>query len=73
MCGLKTQSYKAPEAAVYAEPPAGPAEPPKLKDPEKQNPETANIRANRRGTRALRTDLSIPSANGSAVGLQIPK
>lgn len=73
MCGLKTPSYKAPEAVVYAEPPAGPAEPPKLKDPEKQNPETANIRANRRGTRALRTDLSIPSANGSAVGLQIPK
>lgn len=73
MCGLKTPSHKAPEAVVYAEPPAGPAEPPKLKDPKEKNPETANIRANRRGTRALRTDLSIPSANGSAVGLQIPK
>ena len=56
------------ETPVYAEETPAPMEAPKLEEPEESG-ETASIKAKRKGTRQLRTDLG--GVSGGRTGLNI--
>ena len=68
MCRIKQPATPMPEQAVYAEAPKQEIEAPKLQD-KKDTTETAQVKANRRGVRALRTDLG---GTDTRTGLGIP-
>lgn len=71
MCSIKTP--RIPPAPVYATPPSNP-EPEPVFDAEDKNlsGDTANVRAKRRGARALRTDLGIGADQPKTTSLGIP-
>ena len=73
MCAPKAP--KMPDPVTYAAPAPEPEKAPVLKDPLPTKEGANAVRAGRRGTRALRTDLGIPGAGtgGAAKGLNIPK
>ena len=69
MCRIKTPPQQQIETPVYAEAPKHEVEAPKLQE-KKDTTETAQVKANRRGVRSLRTDLG--GTAGNKTGLNIP-
>ena len=72
MCPPK--SPEIPEPVTYSPPAPEPEKAPVLKDTIGKDRTASTVTAKRRGTRALRTDLGIPSTGGGtgSKGLNIP-